>query len=116
MKSRRNKNNKSRKNTSLKRRNTRRHKKRGGIINPFLASSSYGFANKIDCSNMNVDVIKDMSELHRRYQKCCPKNILGFKNSSVICKKMDTNFKKLWKEENDSHAAFGYDTTPTITP
>ena len=116
MKSRKNKNKKSRRNISLKRKYTRRYKKKGGVLNPFSGPSSYGFANKPDCSNMNIDIIKDMKELHSRYQKCCPKNILGFKNSSAICKKMENNFKKLWKEENDSHAAYGYDYPPTITP
>ena len=100
-----------------KRRKTRRNKsRRGGVSNPFLAPSQYAFANKVDCSNMNIDVINDMKELHSRYQKCCPKNMFGFKNSSAICKKMDTRFKQLWKKENDSRGYYGYDKKPTDTP
>lgn len=89
---------------------------RGGIVNPFTGPSSNSFANKVDCSNMDVDTIKDLKELHSRYQKCCPKNSFGFKNSSAICKKMEKNFNSLWKAENDSHGYYGYDKTPTPTP
>jgi hypothetical protein len=105
-----------RKHSSRKKRPTRRNKKRGGVTNPFLKPSSYSFANTIDCSKMDVDSIKNIKELHTRYQKCCPKTMLGYKNSSPICKKMNDNFNKLWKIENDSHAAYGYENTPTITP
>ena len=99
-----------------KRKLTRRNRKRGGVTNPFLKPSSFSFANTIDCSKMDVDVIKNMKELHSRYQKCCPKTLLGYKNSSPICKKMENNFNQLWKKENNSHAAYGYENTPTITP
>lgn len=95
---------------------TRRYKKRGGLTNAFLKPSSFSFANAIDCSKMDVDSIKNMEQLHSRYQKCCPKTMLGYKNSSPICKKMEDNFNKLWKKENDSHAAYGYENTPTTTP
>jgi hypothetical protein len=99
-----------------RRNKSRRRVRRGGITNPFLAPSKYAFANKVDCSNMNIDLINDMKELHSRYQKCCPKNMFGYKNSSSICKKMDTRFKQLWKKENDSRGYYGYDKPPTITP
>ena len=101
---------------SRKRKYTCRYKKRGGISNPFLTSSNNSFANKQECSQMNVDGITDMQELHTRYQKCCPKTMFGFKNSSPICKKMEANFNQSWKKENDSHGHYGYDKTPTITP
>ena len=94
----------------------RRTKRRGGVVNPFISPSSNSFTNKVDCSNMNIDGIKDMKELHSRYQKCCPKNVFGLKNSSPICKKMEKNFNDLWKAENDSHGYYGYDKTPTPTP
>lgn len=93
-----------------------RNKKYGGVTNPFMTSSPYGFANKVDCSNMNVDGIQNMKELHTRYQKCCPKNMFGYKNSSSICKKMEQKFNNLWTVENNSHGHYGYENTPTITP
>lgn len=99
-----------------KRNRPRRGSRRGGVSNPFLAPSQYAFANKVDCSNMNIDVINNMKELHSRYQKCCPKNMFGYKNSSAICKKMDSRFKQLWKNENDSRGYYGYDKPPTVTP
>jgi hypothetical protein len=95
---------------------SRRRGRRGGVTNYFLAPSKYDFANKVDCSNMNVDVINDMKELHSRYQKCCPKNMFGYKNSSAICKKMDTRFNELWKQENDARGYYGYDNPPSNTP
>lgn len=105
------------KRTKKGRKSTRKNRYlRGGITNPFLAPSPYKFANKVDCSNMNIDVINDMKELHTRYQKCCPKTIFGYKNSSPICKKMDAKFNQLWKKENDARGYFGYDKPPTTTP
>ena len=101
---------------SFRKRRVTRRNKRGGITNPFLKPSSFSFTNTPDCSKMDIDSIKNMKELHTRYQKCCPKTILGYKNSSPICNKMEDNFNKLWKKENDSHAAYGYENTPTITP
>jgi len=90
-------------------------KKYGGVTNPFTSPSPYAFANKVDCSNMNVDVIKDIKELHTRYQKCCPKTMLGYKNTSPICQKMEQNFNNLWAAENNSHGHYGYEHTPTST-
>ena len=90
-------------------------KRYGGIVNPFISQSPYAFTNKVDCSNMNVDSIKNMEELHSRYQKCCPKNMLGYKNSSPICKKMEQNFNNLWTTENNSRGHYGYDDTPSST-
>ena len=43
-----------------KRKLTRRNRKRGGVTNPFLKPSSFSFANTIDCSKMDVDVIKNI--------------------------------------------------------
>ena len=100
--------------TSKKMRMTNK-KRYGGLANPFVSQSPYAFANKVDCSNMNVDAIQNMEELHSRYQKCCPKTMLGYKNSSPICKKMEQNFNKLWTTENNSRGHYGYDHTPTST-
>ena len=110
---------KSRRSGSLNSLNKRKSRRKyGGIGNiyPFTKPSSYSYANSVDCSNMNIDSIKNMKELHTRYQKCCPKSIFGYKNSSPICKKIEQNFNNLWKIENDSHGHYGYDKTPTPTP
>jgi hypothetical protein len=115
MKSKKQRKNKSNFSRKIKRSRSQKYKKIGGITNPFLSRSSNSFMNKPDCSKMDVDMIKDMKELHTRYQKCCPKNMLGFKNSSPICKKMETNFNQLWKEENNARGYAGYDKPPTDT-
>jgi len=105
----------SKKRVSSKRMRITNKKRYGGVSNPFISQSPYAFASKVDCSNMNVDAIKNMEELHSRYQKCCPKTILGYKNSSPICKKMEQNFNNLWTTENNSRGHYGYDHTPTST-
>jgi len=112
-------NNKSKKYTKNTRKNRfRRTKKRGGTTNPFLkpTNTALPFANTVDCSHMNIDAINSMKELHGRYQKCCPRNMLGYKNSSAICKKIEKRFHDLYKIENDSHGYYGYDEKPDDTP
>ena len=93
-------------------------RKRGGDSNLFLkpfSNSSVG--NVVDCSKMNVDVIQDPKTLHSKYQVCCPKNVLGMKNSSPICKKIEQKYKQLLISQNQNVGTYGYnDESNTVSP
>ncbi len=54
------------------------------------------------CSTINIDELNTSSDLHAKYQSCCPKNFLGFKNRSPLCKNLDNKFQQVIKEENES--------------
>lgn len=65
---------------------------------------------KIDCSKMDISVIKSPRELHSRYQGCCPKTFGTFKNQTPICKQMDKKFKELMNAHyiGQSEVQYGY--------
>lgn len=54
------------------------------------------------CNITNLDELTTSSDLHARYQSCCPKNFLGFKNRSPLCRNIDNKFQQVLKQENDS--------------
>jgi len=84
-----------------------------GIVKP----SSSSFGNNIDCSNMDISVITNLEELHKRYHSCCPKT-LGFKSRKPICKKIEAKFNDIWREQNrdDDDDFDGYDKNPSRFP
>lgn len=64
------------------------------------------------CNITNLDELTTSSDLHARYQSCCPKNFLGFKNRSPLCRNIDNKFQQVLKQENE--ALGDYDDDDTI--
>lgn len=54
------------------------------------------------CNITNLDELTNSTDLHARYQSCCPKNFLGFKNRSTLCRNIDNKFQQVLKEENNA--------------
>jgi hypothetical protein len=52
------------------------------------------------CNITNLDSLNTSTDLHARYQTCCPKNFLGFKNRSTFCRNIDNKFQQVLKDEN----------------
>lgn len=52
------------------------------------------------CNVTNLNDLNTSVDLHARYQSCCPKNFLGFKNRSILCRNIDNKFQQVLKDEN----------------
>ena len=89
---------KSKRNKSLRKLN-----KKGGFFSskPTIVPS--------DCDPNQLSMIKDYTEMHAKYQKCCPKGIFGSKNSSPYCKQLDLNFQAAIKMKNMNEDAKEYE-------
>ena len=62
-----------------------------------------GGALPYECNPSNLSMITGPDALHANYQKCCPKDYLGNKNSSSYCRELETKFKSALVEENKSY-------------
>ena len=90
-------------------------------INKKTKKGGFLFSKKVVpeiCTNTNLDELNTSVDLHARYQACCPKNFLGFKNSSPLCKNLDTKFQQVIKEENSPRDSEEEDTDvpPPVLP
>jgi hypothetical protein len=91
---------------------TMRSKKR---VNKKSKRGGFFFTKKVlpeVCSNTNLDDLNTSTELHQKYQACCPKNFLGFKNRSTMCRNIDNKFQQVIKQENDAGDYDGDDEVP----
>ena len=90
----------------------RRQKKVGGFFGKSKSVSS------ADCDIMNLSSLsKDMGDgqdpvnkMRENYQKCCPKDFIGRKNSSPYCKQLNMNFESLSKYKKDIAGYYGDET------
>ena len=61
-----------------------------------------------ECDPNQLSMIKDYTEMHSKYQTCCPKGMFG-KNSSPYCKQLDLNFQAAIKIKNMNEDAQEYE-------
>lgn len=54
------------------------------------------------CNMTNVDDLKTSAELNTRYENCCPKNFLGFKNRSPLCTNIGNKLKEFSNSESSN--------------
>lgn len=91
---------------------SRKNKKGGFFFNkPKVVSSS-----ECDINNLST-LSKDMGDgqdplvkMHDNYQKCCPKDFMGNKNSSPYCKQLNMNFDAQSNYERDISGYYGEET------
>lgn len=79
--------------------------KKGGFFfnrNKYVAPSGV-------CDPNNLSSLQEPTELHQKYQQCCPKGTFGTKNSSQYCKDIDAKFQKIIKERNDANEYVGFE-------
>jgi len=82
----------------------RRHRKRGG---GWFATKKVTALEKCDPDKLSS--IKTFTALHENYQLCCPKSMLGYKNSSPYCNDLDTKFQAAHKSRDvhkENHEKF----------
>ena len=99
---------KSRKNRSHSRKN-----KKGGFF-----SSTPKVASSPECNINNLSTLsKDMGDgqaplekMRTNYQKCCPKDFMGRKNSSPYCKQLNMNFDSQSNYQRDIAGYYGDET------
>lgn len=76
------------------------------IINRKSKKGGFLFSKQVlpeICENTNLDELNTSTDLHQKYQTCCPKNFLGFKNRSTLCRNIDNKFQQVIKQENDTN-------------
>ena len=84
---------------------TRKYKKGGGW---FSNSSS---VTPEQCNPNELTQLTTSNEMHEKYQKCCPKSFMGYKNSSPYCKQLDLNFQSAISNENNANEYKGVEQT-----
>jgi hypothetical protein len=96
----------SRKNRNLK-------KKRGGGL---FSNSKVVSSTECDINNLST-ISKDMGDgqdplikMRTNYQKCCPKDFMGRKNSSPYCKQLNMNFNAQSNYQRDIAGYYGDET------
>jgi hypothetical protein len=99
---------KSRKNRNISRRN----RKGGFLFGPSKVASS----TECDVNNLS-SLSKDMGDgqdpltkMRANYQKCCPKDFMGRKNSSPYCKQLNMNFDAQSNYQRDIAGYYGDET------
>lgn len=75
--------------------------KKGGFFNLF-SKKEYNPLFHYDSDTINLAGINDPEELDRIYKSQCPKTFLGFKNSSIDCKKIDEKRQGILKKKKDA--------------
>jgi hypothetical protein len=95
---------KSRKYINLKKKI--RKTKKGGF---FFNSRNKSVVPLPECDPNNLSSIKGSNDLHENYQKCCPKEMFGRKNSSPYCKQLDLNFQSALKGDNHANEYHGFE-------
>jgi len=97
---------------SRKNRNHSRRNKKGG----FFFSSPKATSSECDVNNL-TNLSKDMGDdqdpltkMRTNYQKCCPKDFMGRKNSSPYCKQLNMNFDSQSNYQRDIAGYYGDET------
>jgi len=68
------------------------------------------------CVMTNLDDLKTSAELNTRYETCCPKNFLGFKNRSPLCTNLENKIKEIEKSEVEVQSSLGLNADISQTP
>lgn len=96
----------------MKSRKNRNRKKGGGLF----SSSKVVSSAECDVNNLS-SLSKDMGDgrdpltkMRENYQKCCPKDFMGRKNSSPYCKQLDMNFSSQANYQRDIAGYYGDET------
>jgi hypothetical protein len=99
---------KSRKNRNFSKRNIK-----GGFL---FGNSKVASSSECDINNLST-ISKDMGDgqdplikMRTNYQKCCPKNFMGRKNSSPYCKQLEMNFDSQSNYQRDIAGYYGDET------
>jgi hypothetical protein len=87
-----------RKNKNVKHNKNIRNKNKKTLRGGFFFSKKV-IPNEV-CDITKVTDSSSSNELHQRYQTCCPKTFFGYKNSSPLCKTIDTKFQQALDREN----------------
>lgn len=98
---------------SRKNRNHSRKNKKGGF---FFSSPKVVSSAECDVNNLTT-LTKDMGDgqdpltkMRNNYQKCCPKDFMGRKNSSPYCKQLNMNFDSQSNYQRDISGYYGDET------
>lgn len=99
---------KSRKNIN----HSRKNKKGGFFFNsPKVSSSSECDINNLSTLSKDTgDGVDPLIKMRNNYQKCCPKDFMGRKNSSSYCKQLNMNFDSLSQYKSDITGYYGDET------
>ena len=99
---------KSRKNRNISKRN-----RKGGFL---FGNSKVASSSECDINNLST-ISKDMGDgqdplvkMRTNYQKCCPKNFMGRKNTSPYCKQLNMNYNSLSQYKSDIAGYYGDET------
>ena len=111
----------------IKTRKTRKRQiKKGGFFSYFFGKKNTDISNpssnsnlesqnsplipkKNNCDPLELPSIKNVKDLHAKYQQCCPKTFFGRKNTSPYCKQVDLNYQAQLKADNDANEYAGYE-------
>jgi len=102
---------KSRKNINhLKKKKHSRKNMKGGFL---FGSRKVASSSECDINNLS-SLSKDMGDgqdplvkMRTNYQKCCPKDFIGNKNSSPYCKQLNMNYNSLSQYKSDISGYYG---------
>ena len=93
---------------------TRRNRNRKGGF--FFSSPKVASSAECDINNLST-ISKDMGDgqdplikMKNNYQKCCPKDFMGRKNSSPYCKQLNMNFDTQSNYQRDIEGYYGDET------
>lgn len=99
---------KSRKNRNISKRN-----RKGGFL---FSNSKVASSSECDINNLST-ISKDMGDgqdplvkMRTNYQKCCPKDFMGRKNTSPYCKQLNMNYNSLSQYKSDIAGYYGDET------
>ena len=77
----------------------------------FFSSSNQVYPS-VQCDMNQLTQLTNTTDMHSKYQMCCPKGMFGTKNSSPYCKQLDLNFQAALKRENNLYQSNMYSNVP----
>ena len=98
---------------SRKNRHNYRKNKKGGFFftGPKVSSSSECDVNNLSSLSKDTGDGQDpLTKMRNNYQKCCPKDFMGRKNTSPYCKQLDMNFQSQSNYQRDVEGYYGDET------
>lgn len=88
-------------------------------VNPTNSANSNSISQPISLETCNIGNLDKLSSgpdarnnLHAEYQKCCPKDFMGRKNTSLYCKKLDTTFRNVTASNRMVEGEYNPELTP----
>ena len=101
---------KSRRNSKLKN-ISKRNRKGGFFFSKKIAPTSECDINNLSTLSKDMGDGKDpLTKMKNNYQKCCPKDFTGRKNSSPYCKQLDMNYSSQSNYQRDIAGYYGDET------